>query len=66
MVDDRNLPLRTARAQRCAGEEELALGLTKHGGRIEQAQFWVDWVFACFPDRGWHTTPVQASLSEIF
>jgi len=34
MVGNRKLLLRAARTQRCAGERELAVGLTKHGGRI--------------------------------
>jgi hypothetical protein len=40
MVGDRNLLLRAARTQRCAGEGELAFGLTKHGGRIAGGEFW--------------------------
>jgi hypothetical protein len=48
MIGDRNLLLLTARTQRCAGEGELAFGLTRHGGKIAGAGLWGDWVFACF------------------
>lgn len=40
MVGDMNLLLSSARAERGAGEGELAFGLTKHGGKIAGGELW--------------------------
>ena len=40
MVGDWKLLLRAPRTQRCAGEGELAFGLSKHGGRIAGGELW--------------------------
>jgi hypothetical protein len=50
---DRNLLLRAARTQRCAGEGELVFGLTKHVASLSRAGPGINTLFAAIFAHSW-------------